>query len=111
MLATSNPPTARQHSLGPARAIPPGEGREFLVDGTLIAVFHTRSGALYATQALCPHRDGPLIDGLVGGETLLCPFHAWKFNLATGEALLGACGLITYPVGRDSSGDIVLTLP
>lgn len=111
MLATPASLTVRQIRLGPADAIPPGEGREFAVDGTLIAVFHTRSGALYATQALCPHRNGPLIDGLIGGDTLICPFHAWKFNLATGDALLGSCGLVTYPVCRDDANEIILTLP
>lgn len=111
MIATPTLPATRQIRLGPARAIPPGEGREFAVDDTLIAVFHTRSGALYATQALCPHRSGPLIDGLVGGDTLICPFHAWKFSLATGDALLGSCGLVTYSVCQDDAGQIVLTLP
>lgn len=98
-----------EHRLGPLAAIPPGEGREFALGGNLIAVFHTRSGAVYATQALCPHRQGPLIDGLVGGTTLICPFHSWKFDLATGEALLGQCALETYPVRLDGD-EIVLTL-
>ncbi len=101
--------SATEYPLGLLSEIPPGEGREFVVAGLPIAVFHTRSGAVYATQALCPHRDGPLIDGLMGGTTLLCPFHAWKFDLRTGEALLGQCGLETYPVRLDA-GQIVLTL-
>lgn len=102
--------TATEYCLGPISQIPVGEGREFAVGGELIAVFHTRGGGLYATQALCPHRNGPLIDGLVGGTAVVCPFHAWKFDLMTGEALMGSCGITTYPVRLEPSGEIMLTL-
>ena len=94
--------------LGPLTQIPLGEGRAFLVEGQEIAVFHTRHG-VYATQALCPHRAGPLMDGLVGGTTLMCPLHAWKFDLRTGEVLTGSCGLTTYPVRVTDQGDILLS--
>lgn len=97
-------------SLGSIRQIPPGEGRNFEVQGKRIAVFHTRSGEVFATQAECPHRVGPLSDGLVGNATLICPLHAWKFDLRTGEALYGNCGLTTYPVRRTAEGELVLTL-
>jgi nitrite reductase (NADH) small subunit len=96
--------------LGPLTQIPPGEGREFHVRGHHIAVFHTRSGAVYATQALCPHRQGPLSDGLVGGRIVSCPLHAWKFDLATGATLNGDCGIGTYPVRLDVEGGIVVTI-
>ncbi len=66
-------------------------------------MFHTRGGDVYAVQAECPHRGGPLADGLVGGTTLICPLHAWKFDLTTGQALFGDCGLKTYPVRVDDA--------
>jgi len=91
-------------------AIPPGEGRNFDAMGETIAVFHTRSGGVFAVQAACPHRGGPLADGLLGGTTLICPLHAWKFDLSTGEALFGDCGLKTWPVRVDESGQVVLSL-
>jgi len=94
--------------LGPVSGIPPGEGRVYAVNGENIAVFHTRSGAVYAVQAACPHKGGPLADGLVGGTTLICPLHAWKFDLATGQALFGDCGLKTYPVRIDDAQQIIL---
>jgi nitrite reductase (NADH) small subunit len=96
--------------LGPLETIPPGEGRAFAAGGEKIAVFRTRSGAIFAVQAECPHRGGPLADGLVGGTVLICPLHSWKFDLATGEALFGDCGIKTYPVRVDESGEIVLTI-
>lgn len=98
-----------EHNLGPVEQIPPGEGREFLVDGERIAVFRLRSGAVRATQADCPHKQGPLVDGLIGGETVICPFHSWKFDLATGLPILGDCSLAIYAVRLSVSGDLLLT--
>ncbi|WP_437971463.1 Rieske (2Fe-2S) protein [Sorangium sp. So ce260] len=97
-------------TLGPLSAIPPGEGRAFDVGSERIAVFLTRDGRLFATQAGCPHRGGPLIDGLLGGCTLVCPLHAQKFNLQTGEALNGGPGLKTYPVRLSAANQIVVQI-
>lgn len=91
--------------------IPPGEGRAYEVDGTRVAVFRTRSGQVFATQAECPHRQGPLADGLVGGTTVVCPLHDRIFDLATGAALVGECDIRVYPVRVAQDGAILLTLP
>jgi nitrite reductase (NADH) small subunit len=99
-----------KHKLGTISQIPQGEGRNFQVDDRQIAVFHARSGQLFATQASCPHRQGPLADGLVGGTTLVCPLHEWSFDLTTGKALNGACGIAVYPVTRDGD-ELLLELP
>jgi len=96
--------------LGALHSIPPGEGRNFDACGKSIAVFRTRADAVFAVQAACPHRGGPLADGLLGGTTLICPLHAWKFDLASGNALFGDCGIKTYPVHVDEAGQIVLIL-
>ncbi len=40
---------------------------------------------------------------------VVCPFHAWKFDMASGEPLLSACGIDTYPVRCSDEGDILLT--
>jgi nitrite reductase (NADH) small subunit len=97
-------------SLGPLSAIPPGEGREFTADGVEVAVFHLRDGTVRATQARCPHRDGPLADGLTGGNTVVCPFHAWKFDLTSGQPVLGECPIRVFPVRTDADGLVYLTL-
>lgn len=99
-----------KYNLGSASQIPPGEGREYNIAGRRIAVFHARNGQLYATQALCPHREGPLVDGLLGGSTLLCPLHAWKFELASGKAIMGDCDLLTYEVERSSLDEVLIAL-
>jgi nitrite reductase (NADH) small subunit len=98
-------------TLGPLSLIPVGEGRNFEVAGERIAVFHTRAGQVFATQAACPHKNGPLADGLVGGNTVICPLHSWKFELSTGQAVMGSCALRTYLVSVNEHEQIVLTLP
>ncbi len=97
--------------LGPVERIPPGEGRTFDVGGHRIAVFRTRSGEVYATQADCPHRGGPLADGLLGERCVVCPLHGFKFDLGTGAPIGHACGGVrTYPVAIGGDGRVHLRL-
>jgi nitrite reductase (NADH) small subunit len=96
--------------IGPLSLIPIGEGRRFEVRGTAVAVFHTRAGRVFATQAHCPHQRGPLADGLVGGSTLICPLHERAFDLATGQGIGQSCVLITYPVRMTEDGAIGLRM-
>jgi len=95
-------------TLGSLSSIPPGEGRAFAVGKRRIAVFHTREGQVLAVQADCPHRGGPLADGLLGGNTLICPLHAWKFDLESGKAETGDCHLETYAARLNRAGQIVV---
>jgi nitrite reductase (NADH) small subunit len=97
-------------TLGSLAEIPCGEGRTFVVGPRRIAVFHTRQGAVYATQAECPHRAGPLADGLLGGSMLVCPLHSWKFDLQTGLSADGSCSLAVYPVRVGRNGQLIVEL-
>lgn len=101
--------TTTEVMVGPVDEIPLGEGRTFAVGDERVAVFRTRSGQLFAVQAECPHKRGPLADGLLGGTTLICPLHSWKFDLRSGDALMGDCGLRTYGVRVDEAGQIVVS--
>lgn len=101
---------AKQYRLGSVAQIPPGEGRTFEVAGREVAVFHTRTGEIYATQAQCPHKAGPLADGMVGDATLVCPLHEWRFDLTSGSSLNGQCSIATYPVQTTAEREILLTL-
>ena len=72
--------------------IPPREGRAVLVGDREIALFNlgpsTALGAsdqFLATDNQCPHQGGPLCDGIVTGTSVVCPLHAWKVNLASGQ--------------------------
>lgn len=103
--------TQRFHDLGPVTRIPPGEGRTFQVGDTLIAVFRTRTNEVYATRALCPHRSGTLADGVIGAGQVVCPLHAYRFDLATGQPIGNDCpALQTYPVTINGIGHITLRL-
>lgn len=102
-----------EHNLGSLVQIPLGEGREFVVEGKRITIFRPRSGGLYATQAQCPHKQGPLAEGIVGGTTVICPYHAWKFDVSTGKGLPTNPGegcLKTYPVRLAADDSILLTV-
>lgn len=110
MVATQRADAAL-YNLGPVACIPFGEGRAFRVRSAEVAVFRLRTGEILATQAACPHRGGPLADGIVGNGRVICPLHANTFDLATGRAVSGACeALKIYPVAVSASGDILLSL-
>ncbi|MBS1808583.1 MAG: nitrite reductase (NAD(P)H) small subunit [Acidobacteria bacterium] len=96
-------------NLGSIERIPLGEGREFLVDDEEVVVFRTREEKVYALQAKCPHRSGPLADGLIGGGKVICPFHAYKFELSSGNPIGHDCAALkTYNVQISEHGDILL---
>jgi nitrite reductase (NADH) small subunit len=63
--------------------VPPREGRAALVAGREIAIFNLGDRFL-AVDNRCPHRGGPLADGILSGSTVVCPLHAWKVSLESG---------------------------
>ncbi len=63
--------------------VPEGEGRVYKVGGREIALFCV-GGQFYALDNVCPHRGGPLGEGIVCGAEVTCPWHAWSFDLRTG---------------------------
>ena len=52
-----------------------------------IAIFRTGDGQVFALYDACPHKGGPLSQGLVHGHAVACPLHNWSIDLATGEPL------------------------
>lgn len=51
-----------------------------------IAVFRDAEGNVFALRDKCPHKAGPLSQGIVHGRQVTCPLHAWKINLDDGNA-------------------------
>lgn len=51
-----------------------------------LAVFRLADDSVYALHDKCPHKGGPLSQGIVHGNTVTCPLHSWKIDLQTGEA-------------------------
>jgi len=97
-------------AIGPVTQIPPGEGRNFLVAEKLLAVFHTREGGVFATQAECPHKRGPLADGLVDAASVVCPLHDRIFAFATGQGLGNDCVIEVYKAHVDEHGIITVAV-
>jgi len=95
-------------AIGPLSQIPPGEGRNFMVAEKLLAVFRTREGGVFATQAECPHRGGPLADGLVDAHSVVCPLHDRVFSFATGQG--PDCAIEIYKTHVDDQGVITVAV-
>ena len=101
--------TAVIANLGDLNRIPLGEGREFQVGSESIAVFRTRDGGVYATQATCTHKAGPLADGVVGDCTIVCPLHTFGFDLRSGTPLGHACeALKTHAVTVNQHNQLIV---
>ena len=80
--------------------IPVREGRPVRIGGREIAIFNLGDRFL-AIDNHCPHQGGPLCDGIVTGNAVVCPLHAWKIGLETGavERPTGSAACArTYPV-------------
>lgn len=78
----------------------PRLGARVIKTGTVsIAVFRTSDDQVFAMKDECPHKKGPLSQGIVHGSSVTCPLHNWKIDLASGEALGPDKGCTnTYPV-------------
>jgi nitrite reductase (NADH) small subunit len=90
--------------------LPVGLGRPFEVGGVPVAVFHSRDGKVFAVQAECPHKGGPLADGMLAGDQVVCPYHSFRFQRDTGECdMANVCALKTYPTEVED-GDVFVTV-
>ncbi len=67
--------------------IPKRGSRVVVTDTMKIAVFRTAKDEVFALKDACPHKQGPLSQGIVHGNSVTCPMHNWKINLASGKAL------------------------
>ncbi len=93
-------------------SIPVREGRAVELDGRQIAIFNLGDG-FRAVENRCPHRGGPLSDGIVSGAEVVCPLHSWTFDLVEGcvtnHPESQAC-LTTFPV-RIEEGVVWVAIP
>ena len=94
--------------VGTIEEIPVGEGRAFAVDGTQVAVYRLRDGSLRALGAVCPHKGGPLADGLMDGRVVVCPLHGYTYDLTTGSELGGNDAVCAYAVTAADDGTILI---
>ena len=97
----------------PTDNVPPREGRAVLIGDRELALFNLGERFL-ATDNQCPHKGGPLCDGIVTGHSVVCPLHAWKINLESGDVERPAHGtdhcVATYPT-RVEDGVVWIGVP
>ena len=79
--------------------IPPQGARVVRTPHGCVAVFRTADDRVFALDDRCPHKGGPLSEGIVHGTQVTCPLHNWVFDLATGQAQGADHGqVVTHPV-------------
>ncbi|MGK0271456.1 MAG: nitrite reductase (NADH) small subunit [Cocleimonas sp.] len=67
--------------------IPVLGSRVIEMDTVNIAVFRGKEDKIFAIKDQCPHKQGPLSQGIMHGDSVTCPLHNWKISLVSGEAL------------------------
>lgn len=87
-------------------ALPPGDVMQAEVGGNSYVLCNL-DGELYAYDGICPHSGGPLGQGNLVGNTLVCPWHAWEFDCRTGvNPYDDSVALASFPV--KTQGDDIL---
>ena len=95
--------------IGPVDQIRPGSARTLKVqDGEEVAVFRTEGNQFHALVNACPHKRGPLSQGIVHGGVVTCPPHNWNISLTSGEALGDDKGCVPVIPLRVDAGRIYL---
>lgn len=84
--------------IAPLEDIPPRGARMIKTALGCVAVFRTADDQVFALDNACPHKAGPLAEGIVHGTSVTCPLHNWVISLETGEAQGADEGRVaTYP--------------
>lgn len=96
--------------VGKVEDIPKLGARVVKTDKGDIAVFRTAEDKIFALRDKCPHKGGPLSQGIVHGDRVACPLHDWKIHLDSGNAVAPDEGCAaSYPVKLDGE-TIMLSL-
>lgn len=94
--------------IGSLDDIPERGARQVKTPAGCVAIFRTGADEVFAASDRCPHKGGPLSEGIVHGQKVTCPLHNWVFDLNTGQAQGTDEGRIaTYPV-RIEAGRLLL---
>ena len=96
--------------IGTASEIPKRGARVVRTAFGPIALFLTADGSFFAIEDRCPHRGGPLSQGIVHGNAVTCPLHNWVISLETGEALGADIGCVKRLPLRVDAGRILIDI-
>jgi nitrite reductase (NADH) small subunit len=91
-------------------AIPALGARVLEMNGMKIAIFRNNSNQVFALKDECPHKKGPLSQGIVHGNTVTCPLHNWKISLESGEAVAPDEGCTNHFATKIEDGDIYISV-
>jgi nitrite reductase (NADH) small subunit len=94
--------------IGALTDIPQQGARVVKTAAGCVAVFRTADDQVFAIDDACPHKGGPLSEGIVHGSSVTCPLHAWVFSLETGMAQGADTGAVNSYPARVESGRILL---
>ena len=94
--------------LGKVEQIALGHGRCFMVGDYEVAIFRSRDGHLSAIENRCPHKGGPLVDGIIGSNKVVCPLHGHKFDLTTGQGSESQECVKTFKVWEENKNIVIL---
>ena len=94
--------------IGALSDIPPQGARVVKTAQGCVAVFRTAEDQVFAIDDACPHKGGPLSEGIVHGNSVTCPLHAWVFSLETGLAQGADEGAVNSYPARVEAGRILL---
>lgn len=75
-----------------------------------LAVFRTADDRVFAVNDKCPHKGGPLSQGIVSGDRVTCPLHGWAIELASGNAVAPDQGCVKRHEARVEAGQVQLRL-
>lgn len=70
----------------PQAALPSGQSIRMVVEGIEVLLIHTSEG-IRVYQGVCPHLGGPLLEGVLKGRWLRCPWHHYQFDVITGDCV------------------------
>ena len=90
--------------------IPKLGARVLKTDTMDIAVFRNNQDQVFAIKDACPHKGGPLSQGIVHGTSVTCPLHNWKIDLTSGEALGPDEGCTNVFATKVEDGKVFLAL-
>ena len=94
--------------IGALEDIPAQGARLVKTAAGCIAVFRTADDRVFALDDRCPHKGGPLSEGIVHGTSVTCPLHNWVFDLNSGQAQGADSGQVQTYALRLEAGRILL---
>lgn len=100
-------------NVGPIANIPSRGARRLCVtlNGRPLAIFRTGDDRVFALVDVCPHKKGPLSEGIISGTTVTCPLHNWNIRLDDGKAVAPDEGATTSLPVKIAEGEILIGLP